>query len=388
MATHDYVIANASGAAVRADLNNALAAIVTNNSNATEPATTYPYMLWADTTAGQLKLRNAANDEWNVLQSVVNSGVAPPSTPEENQLWFNTDDGRLYIYYNDGSSSQWIDASPDNLPPFASETDVGIAEIATTAEVTTGTDDTRIVTPLKLREAEVWSRSGTTVSPKTAGDDVTTTGDLSAAAGTFSGLVQSAGLQSSADVLIGGTLPASPAINMQAATGYAVFADGAKTITFDTSVGPRINFSDGTNTFSIRNNLGGEAALASGGNAILIRAGTSGGVRLSTGGTSWASASDERLKTDLIPITGGLDKVSTLRSVTGRYISDAVGTSRSFLIAQDVQAVLPEAVDASRPDELGLRYTEVVPLLVSALHDAKDRIEALEAEVQSLKGGN
>jgi hypothetical protein len=40
MATHDYVIANASGAAVRADLNNALAAIVSNNSSATEPATT------------------------------------------------------------------------------------------------------------------------------------------------------------------------------------------------------------------------------------------------------------------------------------------------------------------------------------------------------------
>jgi len=64
MATHDYVIANASGAAVRADLNNALAAIVSNNSNATEPATTYSYQWWADTTAGILKFRNAANDAW------------------------------------------------------------------------------------------------------------------------------------------------------------------------------------------------------------------------------------------------------------------------------------------------------------------------------------
>lgn len=67
MATHDYVIANASGAAVRADLNNALAAIVTNNSNATEPATTYAYMWWYDTTAGQLKQRNAADDGWVVV---------------------------------------------------------------------------------------------------------------------------------------------------------------------------------------------------------------------------------------------------------------------------------------------------------------------------------
>jgi len=82
MATHDYVIANASGAAVRADLNNALAAIVTNNSNATEPATTYAYQWWADTTAGQLKLRNAANDGWVVIAELdgtklMEDGTAP-----------------------------------------------------------------------------------------------------------------------------------------------------------------------------------------------------------------------------------------------------------------------------------------------------------------------
>jgi hypothetical protein len=70
MATHDYVIANANGAAVRADLNNALAAIVSNNSAATEPTTTYAYQWWADTTADQLKLRNSDNDGWVVIQEL------------------------------------------------------------------------------------------------------------------------------------------------------------------------------------------------------------------------------------------------------------------------------------------------------------------------------
>ena len=64
MATHDYIISNASGAAVRADLNNALAAIVSNNSNASSPSTTYAYQWWADTTTGQLKLRNSSNNGW------------------------------------------------------------------------------------------------------------------------------------------------------------------------------------------------------------------------------------------------------------------------------------------------------------------------------------
>ena len=67
MATHDYVIANGTGAAVRSDLNNALAAIVSNNSSATEPTTTYAYMPWADTTAGVFKIRNGANSGWITL---------------------------------------------------------------------------------------------------------------------------------------------------------------------------------------------------------------------------------------------------------------------------------------------------------------------------------
>ena len=57
MAQHDYVIANGTGAAVRSDINNGLAAIVTNNSGASAPSTTYAYQWWADTSTNLLKLR-------------------------------------------------------------------------------------------------------------------------------------------------------------------------------------------------------------------------------------------------------------------------------------------------------------------------------------------
>ena len=70
MATHDYVIANASGAAVRTDLNNALAAIVSNNSSSSEPGTTYAYQWWADTTNNVLKIRNSANNGWITLREL------------------------------------------------------------------------------------------------------------------------------------------------------------------------------------------------------------------------------------------------------------------------------------------------------------------------------
>jgi len=68
MAQEDYVIADQTGVSFLADLNNTLAAIVSNNSGATEPTTMYAYQLWADTNAGILKQRNSANNAWiNIL---------------------------------------------------------------------------------------------------------------------------------------------------------------------------------------------------------------------------------------------------------------------------------------------------------------------------------
>ena len=64
MATHDYVLDNATGANFRSELNNALAAIVSNNSNSSEPSTKYAYQWWVDTTANIVKIRNSANDGW------------------------------------------------------------------------------------------------------------------------------------------------------------------------------------------------------------------------------------------------------------------------------------------------------------------------------------
>jgi hypothetical protein len=83
MAQHDYSIANQSGLAFRQDLNNALAAIVSQNSGASEPSTTYAYQWWADTTAGLLKLRNAANNAWITVGTLAtaNLGLATTASP-------------------------------------------------------------------------------------------------------------------------------------------------------------------------------------------------------------------------------------------------------------------------------------------------------------------
>jgi hypothetical protein len=117
------------------------------------------------------------------------------------------------------------------------------------------------------------------------------------------------------------------------------------------------------------------------------------GAYIAWGGTSWTAQSDERSKDIIEPIADAVNKVSTLRAVIGKYKTDEEGTRRSFLIAQDVQAVLPEAVDASKPDNLGLQYTEVIPLLVAAIKELKaitdtqaQTISALEARIAALEG--
>jgi len=62
MAQHDYVIDNSTGANVRADINNVLQAIATNNSGSSDPSTTLASQFFADTNAGIMKLRNTANN--------------------------------------------------------------------------------------------------------------------------------------------------------------------------------------------------------------------------------------------------------------------------------------------------------------------------------------
>lgn len=67
MAQHDYVIANADGATVRADINSVLQAISSNNSGGSDPSTTYAYQFYYDTGDNKLKFRNAANDAFITL---------------------------------------------------------------------------------------------------------------------------------------------------------------------------------------------------------------------------------------------------------------------------------------------------------------------------------
>lgn len=64
MAQHDGVVDNGSGATVRGDINDALAALLTLQSGTSAPSPTYAHMWWADTGTNRLRRRNGANSAW------------------------------------------------------------------------------------------------------------------------------------------------------------------------------------------------------------------------------------------------------------------------------------------------------------------------------------
>jgi hypothetical protein len=111
----------------------------------------------------------------------------------------------------------------------------------------------------------------------------------------------------------------------------------------------------------------------------------SAGVYMTSTATSWTAQSDERLKDITGTITDAVQSVQSLRPVRYTLKADQHKTHRVGLIAQDVQKVLPEVVDTDANGYLGVRYSELVPLLVSAIQEQQalittltDRITALE----------
>jgi len=111
------------------------------------------------------------------------------------------------------------------------------------------------------------------------------------------------------------------------------------------------------------------------------------GVYIADGATSWTANSDERLKTAITPFKNAAQKICSLRSGTGRYLTDNESVSRSFLIAQDVQTVLPEAVDVQDNEQktLGLRYTDIIPLLTAAIQEQQAVIQSLTDRIAQLE---
>lgn len=123
MSQHDYNVANAPGATVRADINSLAGAIASLNSGTAEPSVTFAYMLWADTTNNLLKMRNTTNTAWITLATISGSTFTFSSSLfnlASSGSWFGTNARIVQI---DTSGVTEIGASLDFHPDAAGTED-------------------------------------------------------------------------------------------------------------------------------------------------------------------------------------------------------------------------------------------------------------------------
>ena len=131
MATHDYNIADQTTPLFRADLNNALSAIATNNSSATAPSTTFAGMWWLDTANNYIKIRDVNDANWIILAE------------------FDVANSRTKLVSNslEAASAAGID--------ILDNTGSKIIDLAIASEATAkaGTNNTELMTPLRVKQA-------------------------------------------------------------------------------------------------------------------------------------------------------------------------------------------------------------------------------------------
>ena len=120
-----------------------------------------------------------------------------------------------------------------------------------------------------------------------------------------------------------------------------------------------------------------------------------GRIDVSAFSVAYVTSSDYRLKTDIKPMQGSIDRVKALKPVNFEWTGD--GTRVDGFIAHEAQEVVPEAVsgekDATKtnkdgvevPDYQGIDQSKLVPLLTSALQEALAKIDDLELRMANLE---
>jgi hypothetical protein len=113
-----------------------------------------------------------------------------------------------------------------------------------------------------------------------------------------------------------------------------------------------------------------------------------GTITTSGSATAYNTSSDYRLKENVVPLTGAVDRLNQLKVHRFNFIADPDRTVDGF-IAHEAQAIVPECVtgtkdevdDDGNPVYQGIDQSKLVPLLTAALQEALQKIEALETRL-------
>jgi hypothetical protein len=116
-----------------------------------------------------------------------------------------------------------------------------------------------------------------------------------------------------------------------------------------------------------------------------------GSITSSSTTTSYTTTSDYRLKENIVPMTGALDKVLQLKPVTYTWKSD--GSDGQGFIAHELQEVIPDAVSGEKDavneddsiDPQGIDTSFLVATLTAAIQEQQTIINDLKARIETLE---
>jgi hypothetical protein len=94
---------------------------------------------------------------------------------------------------------------------------------------------------------------------------------------------------------------------------------------------------------------------------------------------SFSASSDENLKKDIAVVGGALDKLFQLRGVEFTWKENDVRSAG--VIAQDVEKVLPQAVNTTEKGYKTVQYDALHAVLIEAVKELTARVKELEAKV-------
>ena len=99
--------------------------------------------------------------------------------------------------------------------------------------------------------------------------------------------------------------------------------------------------------------------------------------------------SDQQFKHDISIISGGLNIIESLEGVRFRWDEEAPVTSKGEedigLIAQQVEAVVPEAVARNTKDQLTVAYHKLIPVLIESVKELSKQNKQLESQIKELE---
>ena len=111
-----------------------------------------------------------------------------------------------------------------------------------------------------------------------------------------------------------------------------------------------------------------------------------GSITNSGSGVAFNASSDYRLKENIKPLENGLSRVQQLKPIKFDWI-DSKESCEGF-IAHEVDEIFTDAVAGIKDAEemQGIDYGRITPLLVKAIQEQQTQIDALQSEINLLKG--